>query len=122
MSRDFTLKFSGTPGLVSNAYGEADQPLKNDGSGDPLHYPGIPDGRSNALKRFKELRNLTGELDALGEQLEARKTIDRAKGLLIDECGMREQEAFSFIQRTAMSERTKMRDVADRIIDGSLRP
>ena len=56
MSRDFTLKFSGTPGLVSNAYGEADQPLKNDGSGDPLHYPGIPDGRSNALKRFRELR------------------------------------------------------------------
>ena len=75
-----------------------------------------------AIGRFKELRNLTGELDALGEQLEARKTIDRAKGLLIDECGMREQEAFSFIQRTAMSERTKMRDVADRIIDGSLRP
>jgi len=31
-------------------------------------------------------------------------------------------EAFSFIQRTAMSERTRMRDVADRILDGSLRP
>lgn len=75
-----------------------------------------------AIGRFRELRNLTGEIDALGEQLEARKTIDRAKGVLIDECGMREADAFSFIQRTAMSERCRMRDVADRILDGSLRP
>jgi response regulator NasT len=35
---------------------------------------------------------------------------------------MRESDAFSFIQRTAMSERSRMRDVAERIIDGSLRP
>ncbi|MFP5488156.1 MAG: ANTAR domain-containing response regulator [Acidimicrobiia bacterium] len=75
-----------------------------------------------AIGRFRELRNLSGEVDALGEQLEARKTIDRAKGLLIDECGMKEADAFAFIQRTAMSERTKMRDVAERILDGSLRP
>ena len=75
-----------------------------------------------AIGRFRELRNLTGEIDALGEQLEARKLVDRAKGILIDECQMREADAFSFIQRTAMSERCRMRDVADRIIDGSLRP
>jgi response regulator NasT len=75
-----------------------------------------------AIGRFRELRDLTGEVDALGEQLETRKTIDRAKGLLIDDCGMKESEAFGFIQRTAMSERTKMRDVAERILDGSLRP
>ncbi|HUF97271.1 MAG TPA: response regulator [Ilumatobacter sp.] len=75
-----------------------------------------------AIGRFRELRNLTGEIDALGEQLESRKAIDRAKGILIDECGMRESDAFSFIQRTAMSERSRMRDVAERILDGSLRP
>jgi AmiR/NasT family two-component response regulator len=75
-----------------------------------------------AMGRFRELRTLTGEIDALGEQLESRKVIDRAKGLLIDEMGMAESDAFSFIQRTAMSERTRMRDVADRILDGSLRP
>ena len=75
-----------------------------------------------AIGRFRELRNLTGEIDALGEQLEARKLIDRAKGLLMDECGLKESEAFTFIQRTAMSERTRMREVAERILDGSLRP
>ena len=75
-----------------------------------------------AMGRFRELRSLTGEIDALGEQLESRKVIDRAKGLLMDEVGMSETDAFGFIQRTAMSERTRMRDVADRILDGSLRP
>jgi response regulator NasT len=75
-----------------------------------------------AMGRFRELRTLTGEIDALGEQLESRKIIDRAKGVLIDEAGLSEGDAFGFIQRTAMSERTRMRDVADRILDGSLRP
>jgi two-component system, response regulator PdtaR len=75
-----------------------------------------------AMGRFRELRALTGEIDALGEQLEARKFIERAKGLLMDESSMTENEAFGFIQRTAMSERTRMRDVADRILAGSLRP
>jgi AmiR/NasT family two-component response regulator len=75
-----------------------------------------------AMGRFRELRTLTGEIDALGEQLESRKIIDRAKGVLIDEAGMSESDAFSFIQRTAMSERTRMREIADRVLDGSLRP
>ena len=75
-----------------------------------------------AIGRFRELRDLTGEIDALGEQLEARKVVDRAKGVLIDQVGLSEADAFSFIQRTAMSERVRMRDVADRILDGSLRP
>ena len=75
-----------------------------------------------AIGRFRELQHLSGEVDAVGEQLEARKLIDRAKGLLMDEAGMKESEAFTFIQRTAMSERTRMRDVAERIIAGTLRP
>ena len=75
-----------------------------------------------AIGRFRELRDLTGEIDALGEQLAARKIVDRAKGILIDECALSEPDAFSFIQRTAMTERVRMRDVADRIIDGELRP
>ena len=75
-----------------------------------------------AIGRFRELQQLDSEVDALGEQLESRKLVDRAKGILIDECSMREQEAFTFIQRTAMSERSRMRDVAERIVAGTLRP
>ena len=75
-----------------------------------------------AMGRFRELQRLSGEVDALGDQLESRKLVDRAKGILMDEQGMSEADAFGFVQRTAMSERTRMRDVAERIIDGSLRP
>jgi two-component system, response regulator PdtaR len=75
-----------------------------------------------AIGRFRELQHLSGEIDSLGEQLESRKIIDRAKGILMDECGLRESDAFAFIQRTAMSERGRMRDVAERILSGALRP
>ena len=40
----------------------------------------------------------------------------------MDECAMTRERRVHFIQRTAMSERTRMRDVAERILDGSLRP
>ena len=75
-----------------------------------------------AIGRFRELAALDGEVDALGEQLESRKLIDRAKGLLMDQFGYKEQDAFTFIQRTAMSERCRMRDVAERILAGTLHP
>jgi response regulator NasT len=75
-----------------------------------------------AIGRFRELQQLTGEVDSLGEQLEARKVIDRAKGKLMDDLAMKEGDAFAFIQRTAMSERTKMSEIAQRILDGDLRP
>ena len=75
-----------------------------------------------AIGRFRELQQLSGEVDALGEQLEARKVIDRAKGILIDQFAMNEGDAFTFIQRRAMSERSRMRDVADRILAGTLHP
>ncbi len=75
-----------------------------------------------AIGRFRELQQLSGEVDALGEQLEARKIIDRAKGMLIDQYGMKENDAFTFIQRTAMSERSRMREVGERILRGELHP
>jgi response regulator NasT len=75
-----------------------------------------------AIGRFRELQTLSGHVEALGEQIEARKIIDRAKGQLMDQFSMREQDAFAFIQRAAMQDRVKMRDVADRILSGDLKP
>ena len=75
-----------------------------------------------AVGRFKELMALNGEVDALGEQLESRKVIDRAKGLLIDTHGLSEADAFGFIQRAAMNHRSTMKVVAQRILSGELRP
>jgi response regulator NasT len=75
-----------------------------------------------AIGRFRELQALASEVDSLQEQVESRKVIDRAKGRLMDLHNMSEDEAFTFIQRTAMSERTRMRAVAERILAGELVP
>lgn len=75
-----------------------------------------------ALGRFRELQVLNGEIEELGEQLEARKTIDRAKGILIDQYRMSEADAYGFIQRGAMNHRTTMRNVAEMIVAGTLKP
>jgi response regulator NasT len=75
-----------------------------------------------ALGRFNEMKALRAEVDNLEDQLETRRALDRAKGVLMDECGLKEADAFSFIQKTAMTERTRMKDIAERIIRGDLRP
>ena len=75
-----------------------------------------------AIGRFRELQVLASEVGALEEQLETRKIIDRAKGVLIDKAGLSESDSYAFIQRAAMSERSKMRDIAEKILDGTLMP
>ena len=51
-----------------------------------------------AIGRFRELQQLADEVERLGEQLETRKVVDRAKGMLMDQHGMKEHDAFTFIQ------------------------
>ncbi len=75
-----------------------------------------------ARTRHREMRSLTDQYRTLADRLEARKTIDRAKGLLIDESGLSEAEAFRFIQQAAMSNRRSMVDVGVEIIEEGLRP
>ena len=75
-----------------------------------------------AIARFRELQELADARDDLGKQLELRKLLDRAKGLLQDECRMTEAAAYEFIQQTAMSSRLRMDDVARGVLDGSIRP
>jgi response regulator NasT len=75
-----------------------------------------------ALGRFSEIRALEHEVASLEDQMETRKVVDRAKGRLMDVHRYSEADAFSFIQKTAMRERVTMKQVAERIIDGSLAP
>ena len=75
-----------------------------------------------ALGRFEESKALHHEVASLEEQLATRKVVDRAKGMLMDRYGLSENDAFSFIQKTAMRERVTMKAIAQRIIDGELHP
>ena len=73
-----------------------------------------------AKGRYQQLAALADEVGDLTERLESRKAIDRAKGTLMDRYKMSEADAFRFIQKAAMEQRIPMREVAERILDGSL--
>ena len=70
-----------------------------------------------AAGRFRELSGLEREVDDLQGRLEARKLVERAKGLLQEREGLSEGDAFRFIQRQAMERRLTMRQVAEQIIE-----
>lgn len=75
-----------------------------------------------ALGRFGEIMALEGEVSDLSERLEARKLVDRAKGILMDEHGMTEQLAWRFIQAQAMSQRRRVSQIAQSVVDRVLAP
>ncbi len=60
--------------------------------------------------------------DGAEDKIATRRLVDEAKQILMDRDEMPETEAFSFIQRTAMQTRARMRDVAQQVVDGTLTP
>ena len=75
-----------------------------------------------ARARHREMRAITDQAQTLADRLEARKTIDRARGVLMDEVGLSETDAFRFIQQAAMNERANMADVARQVLEDGRRP
>ncbi|MEN9286755.1 MAG: hypothetical protein RIS39_747 [Actinomycetota bacterium] len=75
-----------------------------------------------AIARFSETKALAAEVSELTERLEVRKVIDRAKGMLIDAHGLKEADAFAFIQKTAMAKRVSMRAIAESVLKGETVP
>ncbi|MEP7159593.1 MAG: response regulator [Dermatophilaceae bacterium] len=71
-----------------------------------------------ARSRWVEMHALEAEIADLGERLETRKIVDRAKGVLMEQLSLSESEAFRWIQKTAMDRRLGMRDVAQLVVDG----
>lgn len=72
-----------------------------------------------AVSRFAEMAELEREVADLGERLETRKLIDRAKGVLQSRHSMSEAEAFGWMQRAAMDRRTTMKRVAEVILESA---
>ena len=73
-----------------------------------------------ATSRFAEIKALESEVTDLKDRLEARKLIERAKGVLMTQHQLTEPEAFRWIQRAAMDNRTSMRAVAELVLSESV--
>ena len=68
------------------------------------------------LARFEEFQALRKEVDDLKDNLETRKIVDRAKGILMTTQGLTEQDAFRRIQKMSMNIRRPMKEIAEAIV------
>ena len=75
-----------------------------------------------AVSRYAEIVGLEAEVSGLHERLEARKAVERAKGVLQSEHGLTEPQAFRWIQTTSMNRRMSMRAVAEAVLGGAAAP
>ncbi|CAB4609828.1 unannotated protein [freshwater metagenome] len=69
-----------------------------------------------ALGRYAQIQALEAEVGDLGQRLEARKLVDRAKGVLMANLGISEPEAFKWIQKAAMDQRSSMSAVSEGVL------
>jgi response regulator NasT len=68
------------------------------------------------LARFREFQTIATEAHDLREQLETRKLVERAKGVLMSQFNLNENEAFRRIQKASMDTRKPMRAIAEAIL------
>ena len=70
-----------------------------------------------AIARFEQDRALRDQLDTAQTQLSDRKLIERAKGILMDDVGLTEEQAFKHLRKLAMDRGQRLGQVAERIVE-----
>jgi two-component system, response regulator PdtaR len=69
-----------------------------------------------AIARYSDMKDLKEEVGGLKQSLEDRKLVERAKGILMRDMKVGEQEAFSWLKRTSSHRNAPMADVARRVV------
>lgn len=68
------------------------------------------------ISRFNAFSRLQRELDDAKSQLQERKVIDRAKGILMRQKGISEDEAYALLRRNAMNQKKKIAEIAASVV------
>ncbi len=82
----------------------------------PLTRERLAGAIATALARFKDVESLRGEVGDLKDSLDARKLVERAKGIIMRDMDVGEQEAYRWLQRTSSRSNQKLAAVARRIV------
>lgn len=83
----------------------------------PVNYDKLIPAVESAIMYWGRENDLRKQIKRLQEQLETRKILDKAKGLLIDSMGLNESEAHHFIQKEAMNRSLTLKQVALEIME-----
>lgn len=83
----------------------------------PVNENELPPAINIAMARFRELQALRSQVNELEDSLEARKLIERAKGILMQRLGLNERDAYERLRQRARDKRAKMKDIAQAIIE-----
>jgi response regulator NasT len=70
-----------------------------------------------ALARFKKFHQVQQELLETRQQLQERKIVDRAKGILMKQQGCSEEDAYQALRRMAMQRSQRIAEVANNVVD-----
>lgn len=112
-----------TPIIMLTAYTDRETIRKAEAAGaqaylvKPVNEAELMPAISMALARFRDLEKLRGEVLELQESLEARKLVERAKGILMQRLGLSERDAYERLRQRARDKRAKMKDIAQAIIE-----
>jgi len=69
-----------------------------------------------AVTRFKAFNDLRDELYRAKQALDERKVVERAKGILMKERGLTEDDAYALLRKAAMSDNKRVVDIAQAVI------
>jgi two-component system, response regulator PdtaR len=111
------------PIVMLTAYADRDTIRKAEAAGalaylvKPVNENELPPTINIALARFRELQGLRNEVVELQDSLEARKLIERAKGILMQRLALSERDAYERLRQRARDKRAKMKDIAQAIIE-----
>jgi len=112
-----------TPIIMLTAYTDRDTIRRAEQAGalgylvKPVNEAELAPAINIALARFKDVVALRAQVTELEESLEARKLIERAKGILMQRLGLSERDAYERLRQRARDKRAKMKDIAQAIIE-----
>jgi response regulator NasT len=69
-----------------------------------------------AISRFNAFSRLSRELEEARNELENRKLVERAKGILMKSRGLSEEDAYALLRKTAMNQNRKLADIAQSLV------
>jgi response regulator NasT len=112
-----------TPILMLTAYTDRETIRRAEQAGalgylvKPVNETELTPAINIALARFQDIQALRHQVSELEDSLEARKLIERAKGILMQRLGLSERDAYERLRHRARDKRAKMKDIAQAIIE-----